>query len=357
MIAKLFLVCRHRRRHHPTSPVPSWLKMQAPRRWSRSRSSTDRFDGAALLADLEPYARDKLCSWDWELTSYSKTRRSQAPDRAGMVAHRELLSCILRHSPAGFPNFTLLRDCWLELNKRFEIRSKGVLASKQDIEWASDAADAIRLMCKHVVDLRRSGTQFVSSEISALIELIGANGDQLEAPLPLPAPSAAPPAPERRTLAPQNSDASVIVCAIACNCPLCRVPVDVEMSQQSATSSTSRAALAATPVPATRGGQKRAALEVRSEDEQAVQKKPSQKKQTVKKPAAALDYRVIHRATPSSTRPCEAYILGPSSKFVCSLSAKRSPNYLQLINIVANDLNVGLVKEEAARGHLATLLP
>ena len=136
------------------------------------------------------------------------------------------LTCILRRSPSGFPNHTLLRDCWLELSKRFQIRSPCVLAT---IDWASDAADAIRLMCKHIVDLQRSGTQFVTSEISALVALIGTttasgSGDQpLEAstpPLPLPAPPPAPPA--ARALRPRDSDVSVMSIGFRCACPDCR---------------------------------------------------------------------------------------------------------------------------------------
>ena len=125
------------------------------------RAPSCRFDSEALFHALSHHARLKDLKWDFEMSRYNKPKRSQAPDRQGLITYYTLLSTILSYSPSGFPNFTSLKDVILQLNAKYRVRSPDVLASKSDACWAEDCANSMRVALKHVVDLKRSRTQFL----------------------------------------------------------------------------------------------------------------------------------------------------------------------------------------------------
>ena len=113
--------------------------------WGRrrcARSSTDRFDGEQLFAALAPYAALKAPPFDFEASSYCKSRRSQAPDRAGIARYRLLLQEVLKVAPGGFPNHGLLRDVWLALDQKHSIRSQCIPHHTSNWDWASACPDA-----------------------------------------------------------------------------------------------------------------------------------------------------------------------------------------------------------------------
>eukprot|EP00974_Lingulodinium_polyedra_P078588 7610911-Lingulodinium_polyedra.AAC.1 len=168
----------------------------------------------------------------------------------------------------------------------------------------------MRVALKHVVDLKRSRTQFLDPALKALVSLVREDAhdqptnveqslptDRSPPELPLPAP-ATPPAPSRqnrpsakrwsrtqRALRPQISDvsaaSSVQICSYTCRCPACTPPQVIEPdSPASATSKAARDEPA--DVPAARGGQKRQAEDRRGAT--PVRKRPAA---LLKRPAAA----------------------------------------------------------------------
>ena len=197
----------------------------------RPRARTDKFDGAALAEALKKFARLKDLEWDWEIRRYSKTRRSQAPDRRGLEVYSPLLQVILSFSPSGFPNHTILRDVWLELEDQYGVRDKSCTLRLAD--WANLSADAVRRATKHVVDLRRSGTQFLTPSVQALVDLIQ-DQESASAAGEASTMSVSDPPIQRRQLAVNISDESVVFCAAHCHCLVCEpvvaVPSDPEPS-------------------------------------------------------------------------------------------------------------------------------
>ena len=136
----------------------------------RARSGNETFDVTRLASLLEPLARDKSPPCDFELSGYGKTRRSQGPDREGLQFYAPLLMAILTVAPTGYPSLVLLRETWLELQRKFQIMGPGTHVHRDPSEWATIAADRIRLCLKHVVDLKKSATTFMPSEVRELVE-------------------------------------------------------------------------------------------------------------------------------------------------------------------------------------------
>ena len=72
----------------------------------RSRTSNDLFSVKDMVNDFRQYARLKDPPFDWECADYSKSRRSQAPDREGW--HLGVPSFKIQNILTIF-NFTLLK--------------------------------------------------------------------------------------------------------------------------------------------------------------------------------------------------------------------------------------------------------
>ena len=328
----------------------------------KPRTATDRFDGQSLLDDLRAFARLKDLGWDWELSNYAKLKRSQAPDRAGLESYAELMLVVLKHAPRGFPNHMLLRDVWLELDKQYNIRDSRIPATTRQLDWANNCAEAVRTASRHVVDLRRSRTRFLSSTLQQLVDsvddapILAIEDAPARALAPPPAPPPAPPAadtPTQRQLAHRRSDeSSVVFCGFKCECDRCKSHIDVPSSQSlppSPVSDTSVAARAnAQFVPASRGGQKNAA-----------RKRPAASIATSHaKPAAATAattgaFKVVKRFKPTARK--EAYILH-DGKFLLTLTAKRAEDCNDLMEVLAAELERGDVSPDAAKVRLAELI-
>ena len=59
-----------------------------------SRAVNDDFDVNGMCLALREFANRKDLSWDWEFSEYQKTRRSQVPDRSGLIAYSELPAAV-----------------------------------------------------------------------------------------------------------------------------------------------------------------------------------------------------------------------------------------------------------------------
>lgn len=219
----------------------------------RRRRCNDTVDVPRLCAALTPFARLKDNSFDWEIAQYSKERRSQGPCRDGLLHYKALLMTILDFAPGGLPNMSQLRETWLWLDRRFGIMHEDERKTRVDPgAWAEAAVDKVRVMLKHAVDLKTSGTGFVNPDLQEVLAKIQDPGTS-----PAPASSASgtsplvsaaaaagpPPTPVARQLHAHPSDASVVLCGFQCMCSRCKEPVVVEVldSQASSTSAVAEA--------------------------------------------------------------------------------------------------------------------
>ena len=204
----------------------------------RPRSNTTRFSVTALFDDLSGLANLKKGGCDFEFTLYGKERRSQAADRDGLVKYKPILMKVLLHAPNCYPNHMLLKAVWIELQKKFNIQSKE-MGDMSLADWAEECTGTLRVMCRHVLDIYRSGTEFVCSDMKAMMELVhddpsGASQVQVTAAVPaavetlvsVPSSSVHPAQP--RVLRKVPTDSSIEICSAVCNCPECRPTVAIQ---------------------------------------------------------------------------------------------------------------------------------
>jgi hypothetical protein len=233
----------------------------------------------------------------------------------------------------------LLRVVWLQLQEKHDIMHDEVKKKYRHgnglDRWAQDCVDRLRVMCTHVVDLKKSGTTFLSPKLQALVALVK---------LPTadaPAPDAPQPArEERRQLRPQGSgasDASLTITHVVCRCAECMamqpaIDVDheadaaapnlVEAPEDSDHSSTSMAAKENTAhVPAARGGQKKAIAAAQA---------------ALKKPAAADAPPEVLGAREADAPPARAAMK--------AMKAKKAMKLMKVVAAAAGPLKVTLQK-------------
>ena len=230
---------------------------------AKFRPSCDAFTVSDMAGALAVYANMKKCPFDWEIKAYGSKRRKQGPDREGLAKYHKLLSVILDFAPGCFPAHLGLHEVWKQLNSEQNIMNADMVRQGKSVfEWASEAANEVRTCLKHVLDLKRAKTPWVSAEVAALMEkavgprsrsrssLDGGSLDEQEQEQeqeqPLPGPLQLAPLPGPRLLAAHTSEASsVIFCGASCNCPECRPVVVVTDETSSPTSTRSPTSLAA----------------------------------------------------------------------------------------------------------------
>ena len=83
----------------------------------RPRAPSARFDVEAMTERLRKSARLRDNAFDWELSEYSKTRRSRGPGRDGLIRCAPLLDAVLDFTPGCYPNHVLLRSVWMQLHQ------------------------------------------------------------------------------------------------------------------------------------------------------------------------------------------------------------------------------------------------
>ena len=204
----------------------------------RPRSCNDPIDCADLVADLLPLANLRKAPFDWHVAAYGKQRRSQGPDREGLEHYHALLDIVLDHAPTALPGQVPLRRCWMELDRKFDLMPQDLKEKRISPEtWADEAATAIKLMCKHLLDLKSNPGSVASAKVRELLcKIVPAPPASWSSP----AESSSMPLEDepRRVLARVESEESVQFCGFECNCPSCyEVPVvAVPASQQSSSS-------------------------------------------------------------------------------------------------------------------------
>lgn len=215
----------------------------------------------------------------------------------------ELLKVILKHAPGCFPGHVILRETWMALDAQYGIMHHDLVSKKIPVvDWASQAADNIRLMCKHVLDLKLSGTAFVSPIISQLFTLVRVNREASSPEQSCSSMLEVIEPPQKKILLQHNSaesqsSSSVQFCSAFCRCPECRDADGMESDTSIAAAETTQS------VPAARGAIKQ------------ILKRPSQQE----KPGA-MKIDVTDRHTPGKE---ESYIR-LDGKYLIGLSAKKA---------------------------------
>ena len=151
------------------------------------------FSLADLIEVLEPYARLKEPPFgDWEMDGYGKKRRSQGPDRQGLAKYHALLKSLLLVCPSARPGHVRLREVFLELHRRFAIMHPDLKSIGKDLNtWSDDCADRLKLMCRHLLDIKDSKTSFLGPQVKELVGMIVEPEDTSHEPLQaIMAPSA-----------------------------------------------------------------------------------------------------------------------------------------------------------------------
>eukprot|EP00959_Pyramimonas_sp_CCMP1952_P219410 4587386-Pyramimonas_sp.AAC.1 len=141
----------------------------------KQRTPNDHFDICSMTAALAKYAKFKTCGWDWELSYYAKTRRSQGPDHAGILRYVKLLGAMMPFLPNAAPLPLQIKEVWLYLERHHQIMSSALKATgKSQDAWATDAGNTIGIMFYHLRSYRSSNTSFLSPEVLQLVQQIPA---------------------------------------------------------------------------------------------------------------------------------------------------------------------------------------
>ena len=74
-------------------------------------------------------------------------------------------------APHGQPGHHMLRDTWLFLERKWKVMHSSLREDHYDVQkWASEAADRIRLMCRHCISLKSSMSPYLAPELHELLE-------------------------------------------------------------------------------------------------------------------------------------------------------------------------------------------
>eukprot|EP00974_Lingulodinium_polyedra_P030861 2970291-Lingulodinium_polyedra.AAC.1 len=111
------------------------------------------------------------------------------------------------------------------------------------MEWASSAADSIRLMCKHLLDLKKSCSTWISPELAELLAMISEKNSHEETKMDTASASSS----LKRWDSTASNTSSVQFCSALCRCPDCLVPEEVLSSQKSSTSEAAQENVSAAP--------------------------------------------------------------------------------------------------------------
>ena len=310
-----------------------------------------------------------------------------------MVNYHNLIRVVLRHAPNCFPNHALLRDVWAQLQAEYNIMSPSWAKDHRNpLDWAVHCSDMVRLMMRHVLEIKRSGTPYLEQTLQALVDSIPTPSSPLPprlSPMPLPLPSRAP--VKKRD---SDSSSGAQLCSVTCRCENCWTPpkISIDSSPEQATnivckrelgtdlapqeakryrpaspahsthSDTSEAARNnSTCVDARRGGQRAA-----TKDSKQTHKQTKGSTATHKRPAGArthsnaapaapseLKLNVVRRHKPPEKK--EAYIM-LNGKYLLGVTQRVSPNYEQIIESIVSELREGLVSVADAKARVAELL-
>ena len=126
----------------------------------------DRFCPEKLEDALKPLANMVKRPCDLELEKYEKTKRTQGPDRDGLVEYYPVLSIILQFAPRGLPQKSLLEIVIVNLQNLYGIMAEASQATYKGHyeDWVDKVTSKICIACRHVRDLAMSGTTYVDKK-------------------------------------------------------------------------------------------------------------------------------------------------------------------------------------------------
>ena len=286
------------------------------------RTPTDRVDCDALLRSLSPAAEFKQAPWDWSILAYQKARRSQGPDLHSLrETYYDLLDKLLDVAPGGFPPLVSLRQVWMGLHREHGIQPKPDIQSLHT--WANESADRCRLMMRHLVEIKRSGSSWMKVGLGPLLAKIQLpeRDDTCDRP-----PTKARKLTKTVSAASSNS---VVVCATNCQCPQCRKAEDIADSDDSLDSVSAEARGSMDLAPARPGAVARMLAKPRVE------------------PRVGAPFKVVLRHKPETRKG--GYIL-MHGKHLHALTCNDNPDARDVLKTMASHLNdecADISREEA----------
>ena len=223
-----------------------------PPQVKRGRSHNDVVDCSSLYSSLAELAKLKASSFDWGIQRYAKSRRSQGPDREGLILYEEVLDIIIRHAPACLPGHVPLRDCWKKLHREHDIKDA---PDKSVMQWANDAAETLRLQLKHIRSIKESGSGSLAFGLEAVLAHVKLDESRKAKPKRTSFVAVSETTLVRRNLQAQPSDtSSVVFCGSCCQCPTCRAPINLDSGEDNDEDSVDAEATSVDQsVPAVRG--------------------------------------------------------------------------------------------------------
>ena len=121
----------------------------------RIRPCVGQFDVAKLIAGWDKLASQRAPGFKWDCSTYSALSRQSLPDFKGLSAHAPALKVVLELSPSGFPAYSLVRSAIYDLCRMYNIFDN--CPPKLQFKYAGEAADAWKILCRHVYELAKSG--------------------------------------------------------------------------------------------------------------------------------------------------------------------------------------------------------
>ncbi|CAK0840465.1 unnamed protein product [Prorocentrum cordatum] len=344
----------------------------------------DKWDAKAVLKDP---------GFAWDGSGYGSSR-TQAIDETSMLPYAEVLKTLLEVAPSGFPAQKCLKDTFQELDKRH-----GILACDMRFQEraASLAADAWRVMAKHLYNAAQADKALSNEVLQQLVKMIRlpsaeddggaalASGGSFEdspsfaaAAGPVEGEAADVSASAVRALFPPSmgeaaegdgsheaaktevefSDDDVELCGMTCKCKACRDARTVDLTAEEGGGERA-------PIPnAAIGGQKRdtrtaqTALKVRmrllgkTRETVALILKPPKKAKAPPKQedeAEVESGNITLPATvtvrePNGKRRGEAYMLDGNKKYIMGITSRRTEEYKEVVERAAEKINGTILK-------------
>ena len=301
---------------------------------SRIRTCNDHFDVKDMCLALEPYAKLKVVDWDWDLSYYSKTRRSQGPDHAGLARYVKLLAVLQEFLPNACPLPLQIKEVWLYLHRRFRIMCPDKINAGKSVDsWATEVGNLVGVMFSHLRSYRTSTTTFLNPEVAELVNKIPMPSSSSSTESSLGAQKRVLALPvETKKIAKHDSDSSSVkICSVSCKCPLCCPPdqpqelgSDVSEDEKS---ETSQAAADNSQVAVLKRFQKKPA---------AAKKKPSADVEVSPADGTPPAVQVVRRL--KAGKEC-TYIM-QNKKYLVGRSKKQRADHDNIIHLLAEQIAV-----------------
>jgi len=122
----------------------------------RARPTTTRFDPEALATMWGPLAQRRRPGFAWDGSSYAALGRTYAPNVASLALHLPALEALVTVAPTGFPSQPCLADTLSHIHRRHNIFEDEMSPNKCR-RVAGNAADAWRIMMRHLYEIRKKG--------------------------------------------------------------------------------------------------------------------------------------------------------------------------------------------------------